>query len=262
MALCRKQDFVARVEHNPYTSYMPETFLSNPDNDIKFDVFYINLERRKDRNQVMAKTFREIGISGNRVNAIDSEFTKEEDKIFLSASEAACWLSHRKAIEKFLEESSRMVCLILEDDVEFDSSVNWRNFLNAASNYMVVKQFDLLQIGHLSPRYRFRLSPSRLFEYYLHFRYRYRSIPSPLGTIRMNEFRVGSHAYMLSKEGAKKILTANVPPVYPTDGFFSFLADVQDGRDKFRVGRLHKSLINQYTRDKKLRPLDSDLSMR
>jgi GR25 family glycosyltransferase involved in LPS biosynthesis len=231
------------------------------DNEPKVVIYYINLERRQDRNDVMVKTFQEVDICGRRINAIDSDCIKDDEKMFLPPPEVACWLSHRKAIQTFVEESSSIVCLILEDDVEFDPTVNWKSFLNNASRFIVENRFDLLQIGHLSARYRFRLSPSRLYEYYLHFRYRYRSISSPLGTIRMNEFRVGAHAYMLSKEGAKKLLGANVPPIFPADGFYAFLAEVQDGRDIFRVGRLQESLINQYTRNDKLRPSDSDISL-
>ena len=224
-------------------------------------IYYINLSRRPDRNVTLLEELNNVQLHAQRIDAIDADTMTAEDMFFLSASEAACWLSHIKAIETFLTQSSSSVCLILEDDVKFDRSTNWVQFLHLAAAFIESQSFDLLQVGHLSPRYRFRITPSRLFEYYLSFRYRYRIVKSPLGKIRMNEFRVGAHAYLLSRQGAMKLLNTNKPPVHPTDGFFSFLADVQDGREKFKIGRLSKSLVRQYTRDNKLRPLDSDLSM-
>lgn len=71
--------------------------------------YYINLERRIDRECHMKKQFKEYDITNyERINAVNMP-----KKGYLG-----CSLSHVKTIETFLQ-SEHEVCVILEDDFEF-----------------------------------------------------------------------------------------------------------------------------------------------
>jgi len=72
-------------------------------------VYYINLERREDRNAFMQKQLDEYEINNYvRINAINMP-----QKGYLG-----CSLSHVKTLETFLK-SQHDTCIILEDDFEF-----------------------------------------------------------------------------------------------------------------------------------------------
>jgi GR25 family glycosyltransferase involved in LPS biosynthesis len=74
--------------------------------------YYINLERRQDREYNIKKQFEKYNITNyERINAINMP-----QKGYLG-----CSLSHLKTIETFLQ-SEHDVCVILEDDFDFTQS--------------------------------------------------------------------------------------------------------------------------------------------
>lgn len=99
-------------------------------------VYYINLERSKDREKTMQQMFKDPIFDGKqiqRINAIDGKDPTEEvfDKLVLNNQrntklEYACILSHLTAIRTFAESSMYETALILEDDMTLDFKKFWR----------------------------------------------------------------------------------------------------------------------------------------
>ena len=108
-------------------------------------IFILNLERCPDRKKNISEMLSNAGVSSfDFINAIDGKkvFELESDyKSFLekncyncnnwnqSKSELGCWLSHVKAWQKIVDEDVSS-CLILEDDVLINSSVQFSDYLN------------------------------------------------------------------------------------------------------------------------------------
>jgi GR25 family glycosyltransferase involved in LPS biosynthesis len=179
--------------------------------------------------------------------------------LLLSPAETACWLSHHRCLETFISRNQSEYCLVLEDDALLSKEENWRSFLDKAIEVMKAHDIQILQLGFLSSRYRFRLSPSYFFEQYLLLRQRYRNVATQIGPVVLHEFRVGAHAYLVSREGAKQLSSLNIPVAFPTDGFLAHLAETQDPRGFIRFARVKHSLVEQVSRRRNLQ-VESDIS--
>ena len=97
------------------------------------NIYYINLERSPLRRERLEKCLNLYSLSFTRIDAVDAKTLSDESaaqfydpKInshgyfsTLKKSEIACFLSHRKALRQFLDESDDDFALIFEDDVEF-----------------------------------------------------------------------------------------------------------------------------------------------
>ena len=95
-------------------------------------IYWINLDRSKDRYNKMVKLLEYISIKNIRINAIDGK-TASEGMIYSSINapqqyrtktEYACLLSHLNTIKTF-SQSSYNIALILEDDVSMDFLKYW-----------------------------------------------------------------------------------------------------------------------------------------
>lgn len=90
--------------------------------------FLINLDRSSDRLRAMNDRFAQLGLSCERVQAIDGQTLRPEDIAAvrttvagwmpLSAAEVGCFLSHRKCWERIVAQKDEFGC-IFEDDVVF-----------------------------------------------------------------------------------------------------------------------------------------------
>jgi len=124
---------------------------------INFPIYWINLDRSKNRKNWIEKNFNRLGIRNHtRVSAIDGKklgtykFTLPVNYYSThSTNEIACTLSHLKCIEKAYHNKERMV-IICEDDVCFsllkviDKSLN-KMINNCNSNW------EIIQLGHSNP---------------------------------------------------------------------------------------------------------------
>lgn len=96
-------------------------------------VYYINLKRSIERNNRIITNLQNYGIPFSRVDAIDARNLSEEEVTtyydqkknpykyfsYLNKAEIACFLSHRKALQNFLDSSEDEYMVLLEDDAEF-----------------------------------------------------------------------------------------------------------------------------------------------
>ena len=104
--------------------------------------FVINLDRRTDRWTAISAQLDRLGIQTTRVSALDGVRARGEDfspvvnldgwarRRYLDLASAACIVSHRAALVRFLRETDDSAALILEDDVRLARDLP--TFLTAA----------------------------------------------------------------------------------------------------------------------------------
>jgi len=167
-------------------------------------IYYINLDRSKDRRTAMEEMFKDNVFYGKpiqRIEAIDGKDPTEEvyDKLIIKTKrntklEYACLLSHLTAIRTFAESTLYENALILEDDMTLELKKFWRKSLysvieNAPSDWEII-QLCYITGGVLRTEYT-------LNNYQ---RNRYGAIAS-MG------------AYIINKTAAKKLMTEMYDPV-------------------------------------------------
>ena len=99
----------------------------------KDNVWYINLDKRKDRNNNVINQFNRLNIRARKFSAIDAEnneivnmeFNKKNTK--LSKREIACTLSHRY-IWKYIVQNKIPWTLIFEDDIYIPEEITQKQF--------------------------------------------------------------------------------------------------------------------------------------
>ena len=113
------------------TSYDPTLNLL-PNFGAVMEVYVINMAQSVQRWSYMQDYLRQKGIEPIRIDAIDGrtlsvterlrhydESSNERDYFLpLKAAEIGCFLSHKKAMNTFLEQSDKPYLLLLEDDIE------------------------------------------------------------------------------------------------------------------------------------------------
>jgi len=167
-------------------------------------IYYINLDRSKDRRDTIEKMFQDpifLGKPIERINAVDGKDPSEQiyDKLILNTKrntklEYACLLSHLTAIRKFSESSIYENALILEDDMTLEFKRLWRKSLR-----MVIDQapadWEIIQLCYITGG---TLKSDYTLNNYQ--RNRYGGIAS-MG------------AYIINKKAAQKLMTEMYNPV-------------------------------------------------
>lgn len=111
------------------------------------------MERSIQRKQYIEEHFKKYKISNySFVNAIDGSKENIDNMLvnsvsrFLSNGEAACSISHIKAINQWLHESDSEYAIIAEDDISFETvdfwDFTWKDFLGSIN-----KKYDILQMA-------------------------------------------------------------------------------------------------------------------
>lgn len=126
-----------------------------------YKIYLINLKRSPDRLARMQYEFRKNNISGvERIDAVDGQNLNHKSYIATNrfkrnmvAGEFACYLSHIKALQKFLEEEVDFV-VILEDDISIASDFNLvvMKAINSYSELPENKRWDVLKLWNRNRR--------------------------------------------------------------------------------------------------------------
>lgn len=182
--------------YDSWNIYQGQDFLAGIDS-----IYWINLERSKDRKTKMETLFKDPifeGIPIERINAIDGQSDPVYDKLEIETKrntklEYACLLSHLKAIKTF-SETNYNTTLIFEDDVTLEFKKFWRRSLreiimNAPSDWEII-QLCYITSGKLNADYT-------LNNYQ---RNRYGSIASMA-------------AYIINNNAAKKFIRETYDPI-------------------------------------------------
>ena len=187
--------------------------------------FAINLGRRADRWEGISGQLDRLGIETKRVEALDGVHATGDDfepfvnldgwarRRHLDLASAACIVSHRFALVRFLGETDAPAALILEDDVKLASDLP--AFLTAAEPMLSGTRLLKLDVDVS------RAKPRR------------RSLGSPVGNIQRRELRPiaswipGAGAYVVTRDAAELI----VQHCYRvTEAFDSLILDLRISR--------------------------------
>ena len=213
-------------------------------------IYLINLDERKDRLQESVLQFEKADLVFNRISAEKpcAAFANE----FLTPTVDACWRSHLKTYQQFLETDYEYA-LILEDDFVINKKIDLEFYIKQ----MRISHLDLLQIGYLLPglmnkiRWLFEEIEKIFFRilylvsrvkpmHGLTSRMRVHEAGSANSEFTLSSFLPGTHAYIINRKLAKSILGAN-SFVLSADEFFIALAKMRS----HRICRLTFSVISQ-----------------
>jgi glycosyl transferase family 25 len=132
-----------------------------------------------------------------------SSFFKNRGK-FLNPAEIGLYLSHIELLQWFVNSDLNVIC-VLEDD--FDLVPNFKESIDEIEEKIDFFDFEILMIGHFL--YRKDKGISGFFQNVKNGKFV--SVKIPL------EPNYGTHAYVITKEGAKKIINKFSQPLCPID---------------------------------------------
>lgn len=158
--------------------------------------FYINRDRDVDRRGYIERELARVGLSGQRIDAVDGVavpdelrpyfFTSDTQSTRLSAGEVGCYASHLKAARAMLVEGLAYA-LVIEDDAVLPQSAarELSDILSAAP-----AGWDLIHLCN---------EPTHAFK-------RLRHLPSRRDLVCYSRTPPGAIGYLLSAAGARKLL--------------------------------------------------------
>ena len=161
--------------------------------------YWINIDRCKDRKEFMEKQFKIKNIANYRISAetpetiINYNIIRNDESINTTTpEEISCILSHLKAIKQGYDDGNPYFC-VLEDDIEF-ANINFSKMLHYVEvaqnkNNENVEILQLYTSGH----------PVVIQLYNEHF------LKNEI-IIKRTEAYPGAVYYLISREGARKIL--------------------------------------------------------
>jgi GR25 family glycosyltransferase involved in LPS biosynthesis len=218
----------------------------------------INLARRPDRRESIAKELQHHGITPDFVDAVDGLGEIGESPLGLLPSEVGVWQSHVKAMKNYLK-TSEDYGVILEDDATLGKTFD-PSSLGAILQLIRRNEIDILQIGYIDHLYRL-YRPRGLLDLMLALKENRFVLDKESGlTIVRNEFRAGAHAYFVSRRGALAISNSlPTPPLMAFDTFLEQLAKTSRHPEGIQIARLSKSLVQQRSRFRARSTIDSDV---
>ena len=218
--------------------------------------YVINLPSRPDRRQHLVSQTSKFGLNSIVIDAISVQELGLRDLGFLSPPALACWESHMKAFEAFLQ-TKKSSAIIFEDDFQIKNM----SAIDRCLQNVTFEDFVIVQIGVLVNNYRERLEMflknleflfftlvSRLCISSAFFDARFghklrvqRARNVPFGFVA-DDLRAGAHAYLISRPAALRIVSDfKNQNILTTDGFLI----ASNWTRPFRTLRFYKSLVNQ-----------------
>ncbi|KAG8186802.1 hypothetical protein JTE90_020480 [Oedothorax gibbosus] len=209
-----------------YISTSLENYVEKVKHDtLGFDqVYLINLKRRSERRVRMLNTLAEIGIFPHMLDAVDGktlndtyiqtngikmlpEYADPYHKRPLTSGEIGCFLSHYQLWKDMIEKQHR-TALVLEDDLRFEPFFRKKVDTLIKEAQKIGLLWDLIYLG------RKRLSDN--------------NEPFVPGTTNLVsvDYSYWTLAYLITLEGAKKLVSANpLPKLVPVDEFLPIMFD-------------------------------------
>jgi hypothetical protein len=204
-------------------------------------VYVINLDRDTDRWNSAQNELSRLGIHGDRCSAIDKDRMSDGEQTFVTNGVLACWQSHRKVFQQFLN-SGEEFALVLEDDFQVRDVKKFKRLLAMVEQ----THLDVLQIGFITPGIHRKIDHifknieavmfwclSRALRLILSSnspslnRLRIRSaLQIPFGFVQ-DDFLPGTHTYLISRRAAEMALGMNSPQFLSADDFFTAWAKMR-----------------------------------
>ena len=187
--------------------------------------YVINLDKNIEKYDNIKKRFFNLGINPERFKAIyakelDNEYIKKVTHPFVqntiengryidsdigTLGAVGCSLSHIKLWEMLLNSNEDMF-LILEDDASINSY--YINDINEYLNkiYSIDKNWDYIFLGYLKPTIK--------------------SVDIKVSNdiYKVNEITFQTHAYIINKSGAQKLLKNSFPIIHQIDSYISLMS--------------------------------------
>jgi GR25 family glycosyltransferase involved in LPS biosynthesis len=101
-------------------------------------IYYINLEHRKDRKAEFLQEMKRFGVPEEKIQRIDAVHTP-------GFGIYGCGLSHKKALETFLESGYKR-CIVFEDDYVINIDINYLQYI-MKSIFADDVPFDLIMLA-------------------------------------------------------------------------------------------------------------------
>jgi glycosyl transferase family 25 len=193
-------------------------------NIINIKSYIINLEKYKNKYNLCYKRLNNINICPERFNAIyvEDENSEEIKKITYPSVQyiikngryahnnigtkgaIGCYLSHITLWQMLLNSNEEMF-LIFEDDINFNNTDDFINKINKSINLINKNDWDVIYLGYFGIKDLFKLSQQNIY---------YQKI---------EDLIYGTHAYIINRKGAQKLLNNAIPIVDQIDSYMSFM---------------------------------------
>ena len=168
------------------------------DNRYQIKTFLINIEGHTDRLENASNHLSRANIPFKQIKAVTPESMRhiniaiKNDVYFASMAQPANLLSHLKTLHNFITntEHNNEIALVLEDDAVPSPSLTFKELINMLDT--APNNFEILQLGtsHLQ-------SAERLIQHKVKSGLEWHNWHYPLW---------GSHAYLITKEAAEKVV--------------------------------------------------------
>lgn len=204
-------------------------------------IYVINLDRDTDRWNSAQYELSRLGIHGERCSAMDKDRVSDSEQTFVTKGVFACWQSHRKVFQEFIN-STEEFALVLEDDFRVRDVKRFKRLLAMVEQ----TQLDVLQVGFIAPGIHRKIdhiyknieavmfwSISRALRLILSGnsprlnRLRIRSALQISFGFVQDDFLPGTHAYLISRRAAEMALRINSPQFLSADDFFTAWAKMR-----------------------------------
>lgn len=186
-------------------------------------MFVINLDRARDRWESTSRQMKQHGLIVERIPAVDGRTLTKDDLRLVSTRIAAflqprgvigCYLSHRKFWQMVVDRNLDSA-IIFEDDIQLVDDFKTKLIMNLRSMNQS-EPYDVLflgAIGRVHPEGKDGLGP-RIFSTYF-------GGKRPVKKISDNVYQpirpAGTHAYMVTNAGARKLLQLCPKAVFHVD---------------------------------------------
>ena len=201
----------------------------------KIKSYVINLQKNKEKYDRILKNMNELNIIPERFDAIYGKDLDEEyinkitnpyvnytlnternmDSDIGTLGGIGCYLSHLE-LWKLLLDSDKDIFLILEDDAKQinQSLKDINDFINNVNN--ICPDWDLIYLGYSKPYPNYNLD-----------------IQINDNIYKIKEITFQTHAYLINRKGALKLLEKSIPIVHQVDSYISFMA-ISDNFNAYR----------------------------
>ena len=175
-------------------------------------VLVINLKKRPDRLEKISKRLAQLGVEWENIEAIDGQnceesaldiSTKAGEIGFLSDNTRACSASHYKVWELLISKKVNYG-IVLEDDVEL--SDEFKDLLYDDS--WIPKGSNLIKLEKFAPNKASKILIGTVLSH---------ALGNTRHVHKMYSRHTGAAAYLLSREGAKKLVKWNSRFTVPVD---------------------------------------------
>jgi len=229
-------------------------------------VYYINMERSKDRKRSMEVQLRKRDLDYQRISAIDGNRLTEEDisnnstpfaRYFCTSGIIGCFMSHQKAWRQFVHgckvnecKASSSHIIIMEDDVTLEP--DFCDKLNSVDR----RGIDFLYIGAFGPKNYNKRSEWTWIQYlqslFLKRISKYSGDKSTDDRLYVPDSPVGFHCYMISRRCAETLLRIMDKVSYHVDfEFVNKICEYQSQtNDKLGIYALRTPLATQSSTSK------------